>query len=76
MRKRIHDIAFKVFDEFNPADQGRTYVQVDIDKFSELIIQAHVESMTKAWYATGQDIRGGKITEFLEKTQENFEDYE
>jgi hypothetical protein len=36
MKQRIHELAFKVFDEFDPGAPG-TYIQLDIEKFAKLI---------------------------------------
>ena len=37
MKQRILELAFKVFDEFDPGAPGN-YIQLDVDKFAKLIV--------------------------------------
>jgi hypothetical protein len=39
---RIHEIAFKVFDEVDPGEPG-TYIQLNVDKFAECLLKECME---------------------------------
>lgn len=68
MNKRIKEIAKQANEETKLLfimEYGNFESKL-LEKFAQLIISEHKKAIAEAWYATGQDIRGGNLSEVLE----------